>query len=56
MTSLENKRSENQQMRVSIGGFDKKKKKWRINNLESHIFNDIQAEHESIFAKNYHFN
>lgn len=27
--------------------YEKKREKWRINNLDSNIFNEIQAEHES---------
>lgn len=41
------KEEEKIDLRISSPPYEKKKEKWRINNLDSNTFNEIQAEHES---------
>ena len=51
ITALENQKAREEQIEVQVHisspQAEKKKEKWRINNLDSQTFNEIQAEHES---------
>jgi len=59
ITALETLKAQEEQIEVRISSpqpSEKKKEKWRINNIDSQTFNEIQAEHESSNKKYVFFN